>query len=233
MNTEVSRCANILRKQNVFDLVYTIDSNDASSSDCFLWNTFYSFNKKYSDIPIKNDMYFCGAPKGRDDILISCMREAKEKNVDLSMDLICFDEFELYDRGFSEITIHTSEDFLPYEEVLQNELHARCILEVVQKGQTALTLRPYEAVVYNRKVFSNNKNILKCRFYDERFMRYFESPEDIDWEWVKDDTKIDYGYFAGGVFLSDTSFGRYQEKAENGTFVTVKSIRQGKNICEK
>jgi hypothetical protein len=194
MNVPVSRNADILRKQGVFDLIYTIDSVDAETADVLLWNTFYSANKTYFNIQTKNDMYFCGVSKGRSEILTSCMLKAKKNNVDMAMDIVCYNDADLFDIGLPEINIHTPKDYLTYQDVLKNELNAQCILDVVQKGQTALTLRPYEAVVYNRKLVTNNKSILKFPFYDERFMRYFEYPEDIDWNWVKAKATVDYGY---------------------------------------
>ncbi len=73
-------------------------------------------------------------------------------------------------------------------------MKAKCILEIVQEGQSALTMRPYEAVCYNRKLLTNNRSILDFKYYDSRFIQYYEDPADIDWDWVKDNTLVDYGY---------------------------------------
>ena len=59
---------------------------------------------------------------------------------------------------------------------------------------TGLSLRPYEAVCYNRKLLTNNKSILDFPYYDSRYMQYFETVEEIDWDWVKEDIPVDYGY---------------------------------------
>lgn len=77
---------------------------------------------------------------------------------------------------------------------MTNELKASCILEIVQKGQIASTLRPFEAVVYNRKLLTNNKCILSFSFYDPRFIQCFEDTSKIDWGWVVDGVLAEYEY---------------------------------------
>ena len=89
---------------------------------------------------------------------------------------------------------------------MRRELSAKCILEIVQKGQVALTLRPYEAVAYNKKLLTNNKTILNFKYYNPKYMRYFEKVEDIDWNWVKCDDGVDYNYqgdFSPRYLLAD------------------------------
>ena len=89
---------------------------------------------------------------------------------------------------------------------MNNELKGSVILEVVQEGQVAPTLRPYEAVIYNRKLLTNNPNIKKFPYWDSKYMRYFSCVEDIDWKWVKDNTEVDYKYdgrFSPNKLLED------------------------------
>lgn len=72
--------------------------------------------------------------------------------------------------------------------------HSNCILEVLIEGMTGATLRYNEAVCYNKKLLTNNKNIVNLPFYDPRYMRVFDSPDDIDVEWVRKQVPIDYHY---------------------------------------
>ena len=194
MNVSVSRNADILYKQNIFDIVYTIDKNDAFRSGAVLWNTFYSVNKSYFGIQPEVDLYFCGVSKGRDNILTECALTAKKYKINVSMDVIYYDDSDIFASNIYGINVRTPNEYLNYQEVIKNELRARCILEVVQKGQVALTLRSYEAVVYNRKLLTNNKSIFEFPYYSSQYMRYFEKVEDIDWEWIKDSGDIDYEY---------------------------------------
>ena len=84
-----------------------------------------------------------------------------------------------------------------------------------QKGQVALTLRPYEAVVYNKKLLTNNKTILSFKYYNPRYMHYFEKIEDIDWNWVARKEKVNYEYegdFSPIYLLQDISENLYQDR---------------------
>ena len=83
---------------------------------------------------------------------------------------------------------------MPYDRILADVLASNCILEVVQEGQNAQTARYYEAICYNKKLLTNNMNVEKLPFYDERYIRVFKTIDDIDFDWIKEKNIIDYGY---------------------------------------
>lgn len=189
----VCKNADYLREEGLFDLVYTVDAPDAERIGAVQWPTFYSTDPAMiRKIPV-NDMYFCGALKGRAGMLKQCAEEAEKNGSQVEMDIIC-DKQDIRMKDVQGVRTHSFDEFMSYPEVLERELEAKCMLEIVQEGQTALTLRPYEAVAYNRKLLTNNRSILNFTFYDNRYMRYFETPDDIDWDWVKEDLNVDYGY---------------------------------------
>lgn len=45
-----------------------------------------------------------------------------------------------------------------------------------------------------QELLTTNKNIVDMLFYDLRYMKVFEKPEDIDWAWVKERIPVDYHY---------------------------------------
>lgn len=206
MNVPVSRNANILREQKIFDLVYTIDKCDAIKNEAVLWNTFYSVNQNYVNIQQEKDLYFCGVSKGRSNILNKCSSLAKEYQIKIEMDVICYENDNIFENDTYGINVRTPKEYLSYPEVIRNELGAKCILDVVQQGQVALTLRPYEAVVYNRKLLTNNKSIFEFSYYNPCWMKYFEKVEDIDWDWIKEEIDVNYKYdgrFSPLLLLND------------------------------
>ena len=85
-------------------------------------------------------------------------------------------------------------DIRPYKEVLESTLKANCILEIVRPGQVGFTLRTFEAVVYNKKLLTNNENIKDFKFYNPQYMKIFKKIEDIDWKWVHETLNVDYHY---------------------------------------
>lgn len=81
-----------------------------------------------------------------------------------------------------------------YPEVLKDVSASNCLLEVLQEGHTGATLRYYEAVCYNKRLLTNNKNIVNLPFYNPNYMKVFEKPQDIDCEWLKSHEPVSYGY---------------------------------------
>lgn len=91
-----------------------------------------------------------------------------------------------------------SAGLIPYRELLARAMSANCLLELVQPGQRTQTLRYFEAVCYGKKLLTNNPGVRELPFYDERYMRVFEEPGDIDVAWVRQREHVSYGY--GGEF---------------------------------
>lgn len=193
VGTGVCKNADYLRENGMFDLVYTVDERDAERINAIKWRTCYSADSELAKNKAKEDLYFCGALKDRGVIIEHCAKLAFSNKVNSKMDIIC-DKNSWNMKDIPGVNVHNFGKFISYPEVLGRQLNAKCMLEIVQQGQVALTLRPYEAVVYNRKLLTNNRSILNFTFYDERFMRYFEVSDDIDWDWVKEDIAVDYGY---------------------------------------
>lgn len=183
--------ANYLVKQNAFEKVFTIDPKDAQKYRMILTNTPYS-KKKNSDKNDKtNQIYFCGTDAGRMFSLFRIWQEARKKEIRVKYDLSYADHFKDFFEQDSNVNFF---EFLPYEKVLKSIFESSCILELVQKDQSALTVRPYEAVVYNKKLLTNNKSIFNFKYFDDRYMRFFEKIEDIDWDWIIEDIDVNYNY---------------------------------------
>ncbi|MBE9605218.1 hypothetical protein IAI18_10100 [Acetobacteraceae bacterium H6797] len=54
---------------------------------------------------------------------------------------------------------------LSYEGYLREILSARCVIDIVQKGQHGLTLRPLEAMLYGRKLLTNSRSVREERLF--------------------------------------------------------------------
>ena len=50
---------------------------------------------------------------------------------------------------------------ITYKRYLELQLDCRCVVDINQQGQQGLTLRPLEAVLYGKKLLSNNKSLKK------------------------------------------------------------------------
>lgn len=193
IDTGVSKSANYLREKGIFDYIYTIDSNDAERINAKLIWTPYSQLDEFSCIEKEYDLYFCGASKNRGELLNKIIESSIKNQIDCHMDLVVYEECQIKN-NIDTIKLLSPGQYRSYQEVLEDTLKARCIVDIVQKNQRALTLRPFEAVCYNRKLLTNNKTILSFPYYNPDNIQYFENVDDIDWDWIKKDTLVDYQY---------------------------------------
>ena len=85
-------------------------------------------------------------------------------------------------------------DYISYEENIKNILYSKVILEVIQENQSGNTLRYQEAILYNRKLLTNNENIINMPFYNSKYMRVFTDITELDINWIKNNEIITYNY---------------------------------------
>ena len=90
--------------------------------------------------------------------------------------------------------VHYHIGWISYQEVLRSVSNSKCILEIMQENQAGATLRYFEAVCYNKKLLTNNTNIINFPYYNEKWMRIFKKPSDIDIDWILNDDIVDYHY---------------------------------------
>lgn len=84
--------------------------------------------------------------------------------------------------------------FLKYEDVLKFTISSNCLLEIVNENQEGNTLRFKEAVCYNKKLLTNNKNVIKSKYYDPKFIHVFSDVNNIDTKWLQEKVDVDYSY---------------------------------------
>lgn len=190
---DVSKYANYLLHNKIFDLTYTFDSDDAVKNNLIFWQTPYSklLDKRFD---INKDLYFAGVESNRGEILKKIIEISKTFNVNVTMDVIVDpNNSVLKDKDYN-VNLHSKEDIMEYDEIISKTLEANCILDIVRSKQVGLTLRAYEAIVYNKKLLTNNPSILKLSFYNEKYIQYFKDVNDINWNWVREKSMVNYNY---------------------------------------
>lgn len=176
-------------KKMHFDYIFTIDRQDADRYPFIFSDMHYSIISETDFTEPEYDCYFCGYNRGRSDQIMSVYQDMK-KNVAKGKIRIS---------GVPENEQNPSEDILynqiiPYSQVVEEAKRSNCILEILTPSQTGSSLRYYEAVCYNKKLLTNNRNVVNLPFYNPDYMHVFEKPEDIDWNWVKERVSVDYHY---------------------------------------
>ena len=120
-------------------------------------------------VPIKQDIFFVGVDKDRLGVIKDLHRR--------------FEQMNLTDKLMIVATLHkkysrSDEKWLakrvPYEKIAENIKQSRAILDIVQSGQSGITLRPMEAMFYNKKLITNNIYIKEYDFYNPHNIFIFQ-----------------------------------------------------------
>ena len=179
-----------------WDLAFSYDRYDCEEYGFrYLDGTIYSRQDQVKPASDSCDLYFVGANKdGRNESVAQLYKSFVAAGV--RTDFYCINSDKKSRKTYEETGpgIHFLGKEISYEDVISHVLSSNCILEVVGKGQKVQTARYYEAVCYNKKLLTNNAGVKELSFYDPRYMRYFESIDDIDFAWVKEKIPIDYHY---------------------------------------
>ncbi len=172
------------------DHVFSFDYGDSISQG------FIFCDMLYSKLPINStcsgpDIYYLGGNNGRLKTIHDVFESIKNHGL--------AGKFRVTDVS-SEDMLYPNEikynQFISYDTALEEMSDCNCILELLRAPQKQIcaTLRYYEAVCYNKKLLTNNKNVINLPFYDPDYIHIFEKLEDIDWDWVKERILIDYHY---------------------------------------
>ena len=194
---------NLVRNKLFSDVWYkvlTYDKYDAKEYG-FTWfgYTYYSDFTHIKQSKDQSDIYYIGFEKGNREGIIGSLYEYLKKN-----DVVC--AFKVIQHKIKMLKSKNKVEFvkgsslpytiktLKYSQVISEVKSTNCILELLQENQQTQSLRYFEAIVFNKKLLSNNKHIKELPYYNEKYMKYFEKIEDIDPNWVKEKEEINYGY---------------------------------------
>lgn len=87
---------------------------------------------------------------------------------------------------------------MPYTKMLYYSVNSRCILEYNYGNAVGYTSRFLEAVMYNKKLITDNQTIKDSKFYNPEFISCIDRPEDIRPQFVLDnDNNVNYHYIDG------------------------------------
>ena len=148
---------------------------------------------KVKPIDKKYDAIFIGSDKGR----FSIIRDIYE---------LCKDKARIF------ISIYQAEDnsslkykdtfqinrSMDYKEVIRYSLSSNCLIDIVADKQSGLSLRAMEAIVYNKKLLTNNPAIKNFPYYNEKYMKLLNDISDTNVDFLIKDELVEYNY--GGEY---------------------------------
>lgn len=141
-------------KNNLFSSNYIDEMWSYNRFDCKNYNLKYNpqFYLKKSFVSKKEDatdILFLGKDKGRKQNILN-LKEIFEKN-----NLEC-----------NFYIIESSKDYMDYETYLEKLNNSKCVLDYNYSLPCGITLRPLEAMYYEKKLITNNTDIVNYKFYN-------------------------------------------------------------------
>jgi len=187
----------VVAENNNWDAIYTYDFGDSKKYNLeYLNECYYSDLRSIKGDKNTSDVYFAGRIKpGKEEIIKKLVSFFNLNKIKYDIKLWLKPGDEKYCSGQLErYNIETFSEPKDYSSIISELQGANCILEILQNNQEAPSLRYYEAVLFNKKLLTNNKNIKKLNFYNPAYMKMFKDPGDIDIEWLKKKETVNYNY---------------------------------------
>lgn len=142
------------------------------------------------DTSIRQTVFFAGFAKDRLKLLIDIYDKFTMDGFECKYYIVSENHRKTDERP----GVTYSSEKMPYKDILINSIQSECILEVCQEGAVGNTARFLEAVMYNKKLLTNNTSLGKDRFFNSNFIHIFNSVDDINTTFLKNKTVVDYGY---------------------------------------
>lgn len=187
----VARKLNVERLKCVYDQVYIYDKGEADSYGISFFPPSYSKN---FGIPSEDaeiyDVSFVGQSRDRMQEIIKVYKKLTKAGLRCRFYIVGVDyEVRKYAEG-----ITYGKKYLDENEYFHSYIApAKCLLEIGNAGSNALTARVREAVMYDKKILSNNKALKDYKYYREDMMQIYENVDEIDFGFF-DKKKHSYHY---------------------------------------
>lgn len=176
----------------MMDLVYSVHRQDCINYGFQYHPLVYSAPGKAGCKEKKTkacDLYYLGSGTDRTEFLMKIADRCRMTGLKTEFHVV---SGQVQSGERQGIHFHTKP--LSYEENEQMIHASKCMLELMHEGFQGATQRYMEAVIFGRKLLTNNKNVTDLEFYNPRYIQIFHSPEDIRSEFFASDEIVDYGY---------------------------------------
>lgn len=145
--------------------IYSTDRGDCARYHLKYQHIFYPMEYYHTPSPIcKNRLFFIGQDKGRASLILKLRSVFLSCGITCDIRVLSHAKDPRYLESVQEIL---TDQPLTYREYCLELAHCDILLDINQKGQTALTMRVMEAIYHSKKLITNNQDIIHYDFYDE------------------------------------------------------------------
>lgn len=136
------------------------------------------------------DVFFAGAAKDRLPLIVDICDKLVNNGISCYFYITNTKKEDQVERP----GIVYSNSWMTYKEMLYYTVNSKVILEINQGNIDGYTSRFLEAVIYNKKLITNNLYVKNNPYYNEKFINCFSNPDDIDINFIKSEELVDYKY---------------------------------------
>lgn len=172
-----------------FDLILSFDHSDVLKYNLNYYPLVYSEIDVPNVVTEESDVYFVGKAKNRLEDIRAAHKLLKNAGLKCDFHVTGVATEDIRDDG---IIYNMS---VSYMENLQRIKKTKCMLEIMQKGGHGYTLRYCEAIMYDKKIITNNPEVEKAPFYSKERIQVVKRLDDIDAKFVlSEPINVDYHY---------------------------------------
>ena len=148
------------------DEIWTYNRFDAEKYGINYNPQFYDYVKKTENKEVKYDVVFMGRSKGRKEELLKLQNKFEEKSLTTNFNII-----------------ENEKNIIDYNLYLEKVLESKCILDYSISKKCGLSLRPLEALFFEKKLITNNIDIVNYKFYNKNniFILGVDDLEEIEY----------------------------------------------------
>lgn len=165
---------------HLFDILLSYDRGDAKKYNLIFHPTAFSRFPVTIDYSIpESEVYFIGHVKNRFELILKVYDKLKKADIKCVFYLSGVPaNQQIKTEGIYYIKR------MSYIENLKHVARTKCILEIMQDGANGSTLRTWEAIMYDKKLLTNNLTITDNSYYNSEYISIIRNDE-IDIKFLK------------------------------------------------
>lgn len=143
--------------------IYSTDPGDCQTYNLKYNSIFYPKECAAPYAPMfRNRLFFIGHDKNRGPQIMKLYSLLQKSGIDCDIRLLTRNQNPAYLQECADILTSTP---LTYTQYLEEIKHCGILLDIIQPGQKALTMRVMEAIFLSKKLITNNQDIINYDFY--------------------------------------------------------------------
>lgn len=153
--------------------IITFDANDAKKYNLSYHAQIYSMHlsnfilDKYKYATVSNSAFYIGKDKGRMEKVLFVDKCLKLCDIPTYFRVVTNSLERKEHLAFDKTDICITNSQMNYDEYLDNMLKSNIIVEIMQDGQSGITIRALEALFFNKKLITDNIDIINYDFYNK------------------------------------------------------------------